>query len=208
MVRGADNFSSPGKALISLPVDMRLFVGHYTMESRFRALSARRLRYRSIRRDRSCRLSDVSRREANMARPGEERHGRDGFPDSHSPLDDPAFGRASASLDHTPEYMARDVARSIPFRSAIHTRCRIHCLKRDGARDGREAIPPADLGALLHPVGIVLLLAVQWYALARRISGKPAVWRGRGYTAHASVNSSNNSDALPAGTETCLGSEQ
>jgi hypothetical protein len=35
--------------------------------------------------------------------------------------------------------------------------------------------------AVLHPVGIVMLLAVQWYALARQILGKPVAWRARTY---------------------------
>ncbi len=35
--------------------------------------------------------------------------------------------------------------------------------------------------ALLHPVGILLLLCVQWYALARKLSGKPVGWRQRSY---------------------------
>ena len=37
----------------------------------------------------------------------------------------------------------------------------------------------SQLGALLHPVGIVLLLAVQWYAIARAAVGKPVGWKGR-----------------------------
>ncbi len=35
------------------------------------------------------------------------------------------------------------------------------------------------LGALLHPLGIALFLAIQWHALARHLAGKPAVWKGR-----------------------------
>jgi hypothetical protein len=38
-------------------------------------------------------------------------------------------------------------------------------------------------GALLHPVGIVLLLAIQWAALLRVRRGRPSVWRGRSYSA-------------------------
>ena len=38
-------------------------------------------------------------------------------------------------------------------------------------------------GALLHPLGIVWLLAVQWYALARQVAGRPARWKGRDYSA-------------------------
>lgn len=37
------------------------------------------------------------------------------------------------------------------------------------------------VGALLHPVGIVVLLAVQWSALLRARRGRPAEWRGRAY---------------------------
>ena len=36
--------------------------------------------------------------------------------------------------------------------------------------------------ALLHPVGILLLLSVQWYALARKLFGKPVGWRQRTYS--------------------------
>ena len=40
------------------------------------------------------------------------------------------------------------------------------------------------LGASLHPVGISLLLAVQWYAALRNWFGRPVGWKGR---AHPSV---------------------
>lgn len=36
--------------------------------------------------------------------------------------------------------------------------------------------------ALLHPVGILLLLCIQWYALIRKLTGKPVGWRQRLYT--------------------------
>ena len=35
--------------------------------------------------------------------------------------------------------------------------------------------------AFLHPLGIVLLLCVQWYALARKLSGRTVSWRNRAY---------------------------
>lgn len=38
-------------------------------------------------------------------------------------------------------------------------------------------------GALLHPFGILLLLAVQWYALMRQILRRPVNWRTRDYVA-------------------------
>ena len=37
------------------------------------------------------------------------------------------------------------------------------------------------LGALLHPVGVLLLVGVQWAALARHLAGRPAAWKGRAY---------------------------
>lgn len=37
--------------------------------------------------------------------------------------------------------------------------------------------------ALLHPVGVLTLLAIQWFALARQLAGRPAVWKGRSYGA-------------------------
>lgn len=37
--------------------------------------------------------------------------------------------------------------------------------------------------ALLHPLGVVLLLAIQWLALVRQLAGKPSVWKGRSYGA-------------------------
>jgi hypothetical protein len=36
--------------------------------------------------------------------------------------------------------------------------------------------------ALLHPVGISVLLALQWYALVRKLAGRPAVWKRRAYS--------------------------
>ena len=35
--------------------------------------------------------------------------------------------------------------------------------------------------ALLHPVGVALLLVLQWYALTRQVIGKPVGWRARKY---------------------------
>lgn len=34
-------------------------------------------------------------------------------------------------------------------------------------------------GALLHPVGVAVLLAIQWYALALRLRGRQVAWKGR-----------------------------
>lgn len=35
--------------------------------------------------------------------------------------------------------------------------------------------------ALLHPIGILALLALQWYALARKLLGRPIGWKSRTY---------------------------
>jgi hypothetical protein len=37
------------------------------------------------------------------------------------------------------------------------------------------------LGAALHPVGVSVLLAIQWYALLRWLVGKPVGWKGRAH---------------------------
>ena len=36
--------------------------------------------------------------------------------------------------------------------------------------------------AILHPLGILLLLAIQWYALTRKLLNRPITWRNRAYT--------------------------
>lgn len=36
-------------------------------------------------------------------------------------------------------------------------------------------------GALVHPLGVALLLAIQWHALGRKVLGRPAAWKGREY---------------------------
>jgi hypothetical protein len=41
------------------------------------------------------------------------------------------------------------------------------------------------LSALLHPLGVTLLLLVQWYALVRQIFGRPVAWRARIYSSQS-----------------------
>jgi hypothetical protein len=41
--------------------------------------------------------------------------------------------------------------------------------------------------ALLHPLGVIMLLAIQWLALVRQFAGKPSVWKGRSYGAGQAV---------------------
>ena len=43
----------------------------------------------------------------------------------------------------------------------------------------RRRFGHTPVGEALHPVAVVLLLAVQWYALARAVIGKPVGWKGR-----------------------------
>lgn len=35
------------------------------------------------------------------------------------------------------------------------------------------------LGAALHPIGVTVLLAIQWYAVYRAVTGRPVGWKGR-----------------------------
>jgi hypothetical protein len=37
------------------------------------------------------------------------------------------------------------------------------------------------VSAALHPVGILMLLGVQWWALTRQVLGRPVEWRARSY---------------------------
>jgi hypothetical protein len=37
-------------------------------------------------------------------------------------------------------------------------------------------------GALLHPIGVMTLLAIQWHALVRHLAGRPSEWKGRSYS--------------------------
>ena len=35
------------------------------------------------------------------------------------------------------------------------------------------------LGAFLHPLGVLILIAIQWFAFARNVLGRPSTWKGR-----------------------------
>jgi glycosyltransferase involved in cell wall biosynthesis len=37
------------------------------------------------------------------------------------------------------------------------------------------------MGAILHPLGVMLLIAIQWYALGRSLLGWPTAWKGRSF---------------------------
>ena len=38
--------------------------------------------------------------------------------------------------------------------------------------------PPVSPGAILHPLGILILLAIQWFAFLRNALGRPSTWKG------------------------------
>ena len=38
------------------------------------------------------------------------------------------------------------------------------------------------LGAVLHPIGVCVLIAIQWFAFFRGLSHRPAVWKDRAYS--------------------------
>ena len=45
----------------------------------------------------------------------------------------------------------------------------------------RRPVPPAAPRGGAAPVGVLILLAIQWYALGRDLLGRPATWKGRPY---------------------------
>ncbi len=72
---------------------------------------------------------------------------------------------------------------SMPFDAAVVTAVFLGYMTRFGctARYGGSW-----LGAALHPAGVTLLLAIQWYALARWLVGRPVGWKGRAHPSQAS----------------------
>jgi hypothetical protein len=46
----------------------------------------------------------------------------------------------------------------------------------------RAPVPSTPRRALLHPLGVGALLAIQWHALVRRLAGRPSVWKDRSYS--------------------------
>jgi hypothetical protein len=43
------------------------------------------------------------------------------------------------------------------------------------------------LGAMLHPLGVLILVLIQWYAFARNLAGRPSAWKGRLYPAKRTI---------------------
>jgi hypothetical protein len=52
-------------------------------------------------------------------------------------------------------------------------------------------------GALLHPVGVLVLLAIQWYAFVRNLAGRPSTWKGRFYRPEPALESSQSEPMAP-----------
>jgi len=67
---------------------------------------------------------------------------------------------------------------------AATTLAAIACVLAWGPRAiGAVRFRHSVLGAALHPLGVVLLLAIQWHAWIRQTLGLPAAWKGRAYAA-------------------------
>jgi glycosyltransferase involved in cell wall biosynthesis len=61
------------------------------------------------------------------------------------------------------------------------------------------------VGALLHPLGVLMLLVIQWHAFVRKCLGLPESWRGRTFDskgATPSSSSSSNSSRSPSPSRT------
>lgn len=55
------------------------------------------------------------------------------------------------------------------------------------------------VGALLHPLGVLLLVIIQWVALLRRVAGTPSPWRGRAYDVRPVGVAAPDTEALRRG---------
>ncbi|HSH15235.1 MAG TPA: glycosyltransferase family 2 protein, partial [Verrucomicrobiae bacterium] len=62
----------------------------------------------------------------------------------------------------------------------------------------------SPLGALFHPLGIVLLLAIQWYAWLRRALHCPVAWKGRGIESAGTPEGETSNSKLDS-TARCVG---
>jgi hypothetical protein len=52
---------------------------------------------------------------------------------------------------------------------------------------GMRLFRQSVLGAVLHPLGVVMLLTIQWHGLLRKVLGRPASWKGRQYNSAPSA---------------------
>lgn len=53
------------------------------------------------------------------------------------------------------------------------------------------------LGALLHPLGVIIFVGVQWWALLRSFSHRPQTWKGRSYGDQPERSPSANTEVRP-----------
>jgi hypothetical protein len=68
----------------------------------------------------------------------------------------------------------------------------------------------SPLGAVAHPVGVLVLLMIQWCALCGRQLGRPAVWKGRSYVGSGDATHGDGDAAvrpLDSGTTASDGSD-
>lgn len=55
----------------------------------------------------------------------------------------------------------------------------------------------SGLGATLHPLGVLVFVAIQWYAFLRNLAGRPSAWKGRLYPAEPAFTSSQWESSAP-----------
>ena len=76
-------------------------------------------------------------------------------------------------------WFATTGAGAVPLTLAATATAFSYLLRFDAALRFRQSW----LGAALHPIGVAVLLAIQWWALGRKLLGRPAGWKGRSYGA-------------------------
>ena len=134
---------------------------------------------RPLRRDRPGRLPDVPHLGRGLERTGQERRrGPRSPPADRSDVGDPVPWPGGPGT--------RRGRGSGVFPAAVESGRRLVGLRGPAgvvlvAVDPGDPIPPVPAGAWLHPLGILVLLAIQWYALARNLAGRPSAWKGRLY---------------------------
>ena len=128
-----------------------------------------------------CRMYRSRRR--GLARPGQERHRGPGLPGA-----DRARPRSSCpAVRCLPVVLLALRPVAVPARpGAARSRrgpLRLPTCARLGVMRFRQPVA----GAVLHPLGVLVLLAIQWTALARELLGRPATWKGRPYPARTGL---------------------
>jgi glycosyltransferase involved in cell wall biosynthesis len=79
-------------------------------------------------------------------------------------------------------YSARQMELAILFNAIVVLNAFVRftlTLRMGQIRLDREALYYFVRDATYHPLGVLLLLAIQWYAIARAVIGRPVGWKGR-----------------------------